>query len=63
MSARDMLPPPLMTSEPGSFAQFTMLERLPEIAGQALDGDEYPPKLGHIPSHSLIVPRCPRPSA
>jgi len=39
MIARHSWPPPLMTSEPDSFALFTMLERLPKIAGQALNNN------------------------
>jgi uncharacterized protein with ATP-grasp and redox domains len=46
MSVRDTWPPPLMTSEPDSFALFTMLERLPKIAGQALSSNGHSATVG-----------------
>ncbi len=39
------LPPPLMTSEPGSFAQRTILERKPQIIRQVLADTAYPPEI------------------
>jgi len=36
------LPPPLMTSEPGSFARYTILERKPKIVQQVIDNNDYP---------------------
>jgi hypothetical protein len=36
------LPPPLVTSEPGSFARRTIVERKPQIIGWALEGNHYP---------------------
>lgn len=39
------LPPPLMTSEPGSFARRTIVERKPRIIGQVLDDNDYPPAI------------------
>lgn len=38
----DGLPPPLMTSEPGSFAQNTILLRKPQILEKVLTDNEYP---------------------
>lgn len=37
------LPPPLMTSDPGSFARSTIVERKPQIIAQALADYAYPP--------------------
>lgn len=42
MKQRDDLPPPLMTSEPGSFARKTILERKPQIIAQVSDVNGYP---------------------
>ncbi|HSJ53512.1 MAG TPA: ARMT1-like domain-containing protein, partial [Anaerolineae bacterium] len=39
------LPPPLMTSEPGSFARATIVERKPAIIGQVLLDNDYPPEI------------------
>ncbi|MBC8447465.1 MAG: DUF89 family protein [Chloroflexi bacterium] len=39
------LPPPLMTSEPGSFARFTLLERKPQITRQVIEDNDYPPDI------------------
>ncbi len=36
------LPPPLMTSDPGSFARGTIVERKPQIIAQVLAGHDYP---------------------
>jgi len=36
------LPPPLMTSEPGSFARYTILERKPKIVQQVIESNNYP---------------------
>jgi len=38
-------PPPLMTSEPGSFAQKTIMERKPAILRQVLLDNAYPPAI------------------
>jgi len=40
-----VLPPPLMTSEPGSFAQQCIVERKPMIIRQALADHDYPPEI------------------
>ncbi|MDH7484740.1 MAG: damage-control phosphatase ARMT1 family protein [Anaerolineae bacterium] len=34
-----------MTSDPGSFARFTIQERKPQIIGQAIEDNEYPPEI------------------
>jgi uncharacterized protein with ATP-grasp and redox domains len=39
------LPPPLMTSEPGSFAHSTIVERKPQIIRQVIDDNGYPPQI------------------
>ncbi len=39
------LPPPLMTSEPGSFARFTIVERKPRIIRQVIEDNDYPPHI------------------
>ena len=39
------LPPPLMTSEEGSFAQRTVLRRKPQIARDVLRDNHYPPEI------------------
>lgn len=39
------LPPPLMTSEPGSFAQKTIVQRKPAIIRQVLADLDYPPEI------------------
>lgn len=36
------LPPPLMTSEPGSFARATIVERKPQIVRQVVEDNDYP---------------------
>ena len=41
----DSLPPPLMTSEAGSFAQATIVERKPQIIKQIIDDNGYPPEI------------------
>lgn len=38
------LPPPLMTSEPGSFARKTIVERKPQIIRQVIEDNGYPPE-------------------
>ncbi|MGC9359486.1 MAG: damage-control phosphatase ARMT1 family protein [Anaerolineae bacterium] len=38
-----VLPPPIMTSEPGSFAQRTMMKRKPRVVDQVLASNDYPP--------------------
>ncbi len=45
MRAREALPPPLMTSEPGSFAQATILRRKPQIIRDVLADNDYPPEI------------------
>ena len=37
-----VLPPPIMTSEPGSFAQRTMMKRKPRVVDQVLASNDYP---------------------
>ena len=39
------LPPPLMTSEPGSFARATIVERKPKIIAQVMADTPYPPDI------------------
>lgn len=39
------LPPPLMTSEPGSFARYTIRERKPGILRQLIDDSDYPQEI------------------
>ena len=39
------LPPPLMTSEPGSFARSTIVERKPQIIRQVIEDNGYPPQI------------------
>ncbi len=39
------LPPPLMTSEPGSFARITIVERKPQIIRQVIEDNPYPPEI------------------
>jgi hypothetical protein len=41
----DYLPPPLMTSEPGSFARLTIVERKPQIIRQVIDDNRYPAEI------------------
>lgn len=43
--ASGRLPPPLMTSEIGSFARATIVERKPQIIGQVLNDFAYPPEI------------------
>ena len=38
-------PPPLMTSDPGSFARGTLVERKPQIIAQVLAGHDYPAEI------------------
>jgi len=38
------LPPLLMTSEPGSFARQTIVERKPQIIRQVIEDNDYPPR-------------------
>lgn len=40
-----MLPPPLMTSDPGSFARSTIVDRKPQIIRQVLADNPYPPDI------------------
>lgn len=40
-------PPPLMTSDPGSFARHTILERKPQIIRQVIQDNAYPPDIVH----------------
>ena len=39
------LPPPLMTSDPGSFARSTIVERKPQIIRQVIEDNGYPPEI------------------
>jgi len=39
------LPPPLMTSEPGSFASYTIRERKPGILRQVIEDNDYPQEI------------------
>jgi hypothetical protein len=41
----DPLPPPLLTSEPGSFARLTIVERKPQIIRQVIADNGYPPEM------------------
>ena len=41
----ETLPPPLMTSEPGSFARLTIVERKPLIIQQVIADNGYPPEI------------------
>ena len=43
MSQPTGLPPLLMTSEPGSFARRTIVERKPQIVSQVIEDNDYPP--------------------
>ncbi len=43
MMAPLQLPPPLRTSEPGSFARATIVERKPQIIAQVIADNAYPP--------------------
>jgi hypothetical protein len=45
MAAFQSLPQPLMTSEAGSFARFTIVERMPQIVGQVIEDNAYPPDI------------------
>ncbi len=38
-------PPPLSTSEPGSFARATIVERKPQIIRQVIEDNDYPPEI------------------
>lgn len=38
-------PPPLMTSDPGSFARATILSRKPQIIRQVIQNNDYPPEI------------------
>lgn len=42
---RTTYPPPLMTSELGSFARRTILERKPQIIAQVIEDNDYPPDI------------------
>jgi len=44
-SADSALPPPLMTSEEGSFARRTIIERKPRIIQQVIDDNDYPDEI------------------
>jgi uncharacterized protein with ATP-grasp and redox domains len=41
----DEMPPPLMTSEPGSFARHTIIDRKPQIIHQVIEDNAYPPEM------------------
>jgi hypothetical protein len=57
------LPPPLMTSEPGSFARKTIVERKPQIIRQVLEDNGYPPvtvaRLEAFKDEIARQPMCP----
>ncbi len=38
-------PPPIISTEPGSWAHSTIIERLPEIAQRVIDENQYPPEI------------------
>ena len=40
-----ILPPPLLTSEPGSFAQYTFKVRIPQILDETLEHNRFPPEI------------------
>ena len=42
---RASYPPPLMTSEPGSFARKTIVERKPQILREVSEAHAYPPEI------------------
>jgi hypothetical protein len=42
---KDEVPPPLMTSEPGSFARHTIVDRKPQIIRQVIADNGYPPEM------------------
>ncbi|MFC2029656.1 damage-control phosphatase ARMT1 family protein [Chloroflexota bacterium] len=42
---KDRLPPRLMTSDAGSFAQFTIVERKPQIIRQVIEDNRYPAEI------------------
>jgi hypothetical protein len=41
----ETIPPALMTSEPGSFARYTIVERKPQILRNVIDDNDYPPAI------------------
>jgi len=45
MAPELQIPPPLMTSEPGSFARATIVERKPQIIAQVIADNPYPPEI------------------
>lgn len=45
MDGSQPLPPPLMVSEPGSFAEHTIAVRKPQIVADVLDNHDYPPEI------------------
>ncbi len=57
------LPPPLMTSEPGSFARKTIVERKPQIIRQVIEDNGYPPvtvaRLEAFKDEIAWQPMCP----
>jgi hypothetical protein len=40
-----IFPPPLMTSEPDSYARLTIIERKPKIISQIIEDNNYPPEI------------------
>ena len=53
---RSAFPPPLMTSEPGSFARKTIVERKPQILREVSQAHPYPPEIQselRIPASTL----------
>jgi uncharacterized protein with ATP-grasp and redox domains len=45
MTMNDKIPPPLMTSEPGSYARYTVVERKPQIIQNVIDDNGFPPDI------------------
>ena len=45
MPALQSIPPPLMTSEPGSFARYTIIDRKPQIIRQVMEDNSYSPDI------------------
>jgi uncharacterized protein with ATP-grasp and redox domains len=43
--SNDRIPVPLMTSEPGSFARYTIVERKPDVIYRVLADNSYPPEI------------------
>ena len=60
---RSSYPPPLMTSEPGSFARKTIVERKPQILREVSESYPYPPgiqaELGAFAHEIMALPMAP----